>query len=135
MIYNKNMKVDNMKFYSLEMKIPELEIVAEIVEVYTTFSETYNKCCEIIGTDSVEFVDYTDEIAILVDESGLYKSNNVLFEIKLPQGGNIKLAGKMLFVRNIENEFSTDIGGLSLQDILSLRENLDIKIIGMTKGV
>ncbi|WP_342441507.1 hypothetical protein MHB65_20085 [Lysinibacillus sp. FSL K6-0075] len=45
-----------------------------------------------------------------------------------------QLAGRLLFVRNIENEFSVDIESIMYEDIFNLRTNLQIQLIGVTKG-
>ena len=46
----------------------------------------------------------------------------------------IWIAGKIIFSRNIENEFSTDIGSIKYEDIFNLRTQLQIQLIGVTKG-
>lgn len=78
-----------------------------------------------------EFVDYSEDIAIIVDENGFSKSANPVFEVETLFGDTVKLAGRLIFVRNIYNEFSTDIGSVKKEDIFNLRMNLEIKLIGL----
>lgn len=88
-----------------------------------------------LQSDGYDFFDYSDEIVILVDDRGFEKPNNPVFEIVSTYGDTSHLAGRLLFVRNVENEFSTDIGSLEENDVEYLRENLNIKLIGLTKGM
>ncbi|MGY3190390.1 hypothetical protein [Lysinibacillus sp. TE18511] len=85
-----------------------------------------------MNADGYDFYDYSDEIVILVDDRGFEKSLNPVFELVSAFGDRSRLAGRLVFVRNVENEYSTDIGSIKREDIFSLRINLDIKIIGMT---
>lgn len=49
-------------------------------------------------------------------------------------GDSIQLAGRLLFVRNIENEFSVDIGLIKHEDIFNQRTNLQVQLLGVIKG-
>ena len=71
----------------------------------------------------------------IVDDQGFFKAGLPVFEIESEYGDYNKLAGKLLFVRNVENEDSTDIGSIKYKDIFKLKNQMNIKFIGFTKGV
>lgn len=48
-----------------------------------------------------DVLDYSDEIAIFVDDQGFFKEGLSVFEIESIDGDVNKLAGKLLFVRNV----------------------------------
>lgn len=104
---------------------------AEVIRINSTLGDTYDKVSMLIESDSLEFVDYNSEIVMIIDEQGKFKKNNPLFRIITEDGITLELAGKILFARNIENEFSTDIGSIVPVDISYLRDNLDIKLLGI----
>ncbi|AVK95640.1 hypothetical protein FCT18_17475 [Lysinibacillus sphaericus] len=88
----------------------------------------------IIGSDSLEFVDFNNEVVMIIDEDGDFKKNNPIFRVITEDGIILDLAGKILFALNVENEFSTDIGSIKSGDIFYLRNNLDIQLLGVTRG-
>ena len=118
--------------YLLYFDIQIMKIQANVVYLNANLDREINN---ILQSNGYEFFDYSGEIAILVDDQGFFKEGNPVFEIVSEYGDRSKLAGRLLFVRNVENEFSTDIGSIKYEDIFNLRLNLDIKLIGMTKGV
>ncbi|MFC9542611.1 hypothetical protein ACFTQ7_22480 [Lysinibacillus sp. NPDC056959] len=86
---------------------------------------------KVLDAEGYYFYNYSDETAILVDDRGFEKELNPVFEIVSGYGDVSRLAAKLLFVRNIENEYSTDIGSIKKEDIFNFRINLKIKLIGM----
>lgn len=104
---------------------------ADVIRINSTLGDTYDKVRIFIESDSLEFVDYNSEIVMIIDEQGKSKKNNPLFRIITEDGITLELAGKILFARNIENEFSTDIVSIKSEDIFYLRDNLDIKLLGI----
>ena len=107
---------------------------AEVIKVNPAINDIYDELSIVIESDSLEFVDFNNEIVMVIDEQGKFKKNNPVFRIVTDDSITLDLAGKILFARNIENEFSTDIGSIKHEDIFNLRLNLDIKLIGMTTG-
>lgn len=89
----------------------------------------------VLQSTGYEFYDYSDEITILVDDQGMFKYGNPVFEVISDYGDTTQLAGRLIFARNIENDFSMDIGSLTSNDIFHLRQNLKIKLLGLTRGV
>lgn len=107
------------------------KLQAEIIQLNNYTSEILNSDLNTqLVSKGYEFIDYSDDFAILVDENGFYKPGNPIFEVETMFGNTIRLAGRLLFVRNEYNEFSTDIGSIKKEDIFNFRINLKIKLIG-----
>lgn len=126
--------MEKIKFYAIAFNTQTLKIEAEVVECRANKDNIYDKLCILLNCDSLEFVDYNEDIVIIVDENGKLKSNNPVFNMITQDGFSLELAGKVAFARNIENEFSTDIGSIKYEDIFNLRTKLQIQLIGVTKG-
>ena len=125
-----------MQFYTIYFDTSIMKMNAEILNVSAENSDELDvEIKKILNANGYEFLDYSDEIAILVDDQGLFKEGLPVFEVVSTYGDINKLAGKLVFVRNIENEFSTDIGSITIEDVLKLKEDLIIKLVGFTKGV
>ena len=122
-----------MKFYLINFNVMTLSMQAEVIEANAKDNGVYEELSNILESASIEFIDYNDEIVMIIDENGKYKEYNPVFQLKTSDGITLELAGKVLFARNIENEFSTDIGSIKYDDIFYLRSNLEIKLIGMIK--
>ena len=120
-----------MDFYMISFDVEVFKMNAEVIRINSTLGDTYDKVSMLIESDSLEFVDYNSEIVMIIDEQGKSKKNNPLYRIITEDGITLELAGKVLFARNIENEFSTDIGSIKSEDIFYLRDNLDIKLLGI----
>ncbi|MER2169453.1 MAG: hypothetical protein ABS938_02340 [Psychrobacillus psychrodurans] len=121
--------------YLLYFDMDTLKIQAEVLKIKNSLRENLDtQINQVLNSTGYEFYDYNDEITILVDDQGFFKSGNPVFEIVSEYGDHSKLAGRLLFVRNIENENSVDIGSIKYEDIFNLRTNLKIKLVGMTKG-
>ena len=111
-----------------------MKIQAEVLQLNGIQGDFDNEINRALQSTGYDFYDYSDEITILVDDQGFFKPNNPVFEIVSEFGDSTQLAGRLLFVRNIENEFSVDIGSINYEDIFNLRTNLQIQLIGVTKG-
>ena len=124
-----------LQVYLLYFDTEIMKIQAEVLQLHNKTSDTLDKeLKKILQAEGYDFYDYSDEISILVDDQGFFKPNNPVFEIVSEFGDRTQLAGRLLFVRNIENEFSVDIGSIKYEDIFNLRTNLQIQLIGVTKG-
>ena len=123
-----------LQVYLLYFDTEIMKIQAEVLQLNTTRDNFENEITTVLQSTGYDFYDYSDEITILVDDQGFFKPNNPVFEIVSEFGDRAQLAGRLLFVRNIENEFSTDIGSIKYEDIFNLRINLQIQLIGVTKG-
>ena len=123
-----------MKFYAITFNTTTFKMEAEVITIkYKTPEEQYEKLAESLNSESFDVIDYSEEIAILVDDTGFYKKNNPIFNLTMEDGSVCELAGKLLFVRNVYNEYSTDVGSITYEDIFHLRRLLDIRIIGMVR--
>lgn len=121
--------------YLLYFDMNTLKIQAEVLKIENSLPEDLDsQINQVLNSTGYEFYDYNDEITILVDDQGFFKSGNPVFEIASEYGDHSKLAGRLLFVRNIENENSVEIGSIKYEDIFNLRTNLKIQLVGMTKG-
>lgn len=124
-----------LQVYLLYFDTEKTKLQADVLSLHNETSEILDIALQqALQSESYDIYDYSDEIAILVDDRGFEKMYNPVFELFSAFGDKAQLAGRLLFVRNIENEYSTDIGSIKYEDIFNLRINLDIKLIGMTKG-
>jgi len=109
--------------------------------------------CRILNAESYDIADYSDEISILVDDAGFYKSGlpiwnqdyqsgirttNLesglpIWKIHTPDGQTLNLIGKLLFVRNIQTEYSSDFTDIRAEDIFNFRIGMEIELLGMKK--
>ncbi|BAK15232.1 uncharacterized protein SSIL_0809 [Solibacillus silvestris StLB046] len=122
-----------LQVYLLYFDIGSMRIQTEVLQLQNETIDILDlQLNKVLQAEGYDFFDYSDEISILVDDKGFEKELNPVFEIVSHFGEKINLAGRLLFVRNIENEYSTDIGSIKYQDIFNLRINLNIKLIGMT---
>lgn len=89
--------------------------------------------CRILNSKSYDIADYSDEISILVDDEGFYKPGLPIWKVHTPDGQVLELIGKLLFIRNIETEYSTDFTDIRAEDIFNLRIEMEIELLGMKK--
>lgn len=125
-----------MQVYTLYLDTITTKMAAEVLkfdanEDYALDEEIHRT----LNSSGYDIFDYSDDIAILVDDQGFFKEGLPVFEIESAYGDISTLAGKLLFVRNIENEFSTDFGSITYEDIFKLRNEMNIRFVGFTKGV
>ncbi|WP_156151407.1 DUF3846 domain-containing protein [Domibacillus indicus] len=129
-----NIFTPQMRIYTVGFNTKRMEYEAEILEIPSergsNQSEALNKILECEGID---IVDYNDDIAVIVDDHGMLKSGNPVFEIITEDGYKLKLCGKLIFARNDYKEDSVDLAGLSLGDIEKLKNSLNIKLTGLLK--
>lgn len=120
--------------YLLYFDTQTIKIQADVLQLQNQTEEMLNhEINQTLQANGYEFYDYSDDIAILVDDRGFEKKLNPIFEITSTYGDVNHLAGRLLFVRNVESEFSVGIDSIKKEDIFNLRLNLDIRLIGMTK--
>ena len=125
-----------MEIYSVYFDESIMKLNADVIRITaSSMDELYTEINKILNSSGIDYFDYNKDITILVDREGFFKEGLAVFEIKSEYGDINHLAGRLLFVRNIENEFSTDIGSIKCEDIINLRNQLNIKFIGFTRGV
>lgn len=120
-----------MQFYMIGFDTTSFKLEADILTVND--NDIYDEIVKVLNCEILEFIDYNDEIVMIIDENGKFKKYNPVFNIETSDGICLEVAGRILFARNIENEFSTDIGSIFMEDISYLRANLDIKLLGIVK--
>ncbi|GED63297.1 hypothetical protein [Lysinibacillus fusiformis] len=122
-----------LQIYLLYFNIEFMKIQAEVLQLRNETAEVLDQELQkVLQAEGYDFYDYSDEITILVDDRGFKKTLNPVFELVSTFGDRSHLAGRLVFVRNVENEYSTDIGSIKYEDIFNLRINLDINLVGMT---
>lgn len=125
-----------MQIYTVYLDTDTTKMNAEVMDLATANGDELDQeIHRILNATGYGFFEYSDEIAILVDDQGFFKEGLPVFEIESTYGDMNKLAGKLLFVRNVENEFSIDIGSITYEDIFKLRNEMKIRFVGFTKGV
>ena len=124
-----------MNVYAINFNTETFKIEADIhVIEYSNLDEQYEKLIKLLDAEGLDALDYNEDIAILVDDRGFEKQNNPVFEVKTEDSISCKLAGKILFVRNIYNEESTDFGSITAEDILHLKNHLQVSLKGLLKS-
>ena len=125
-----------MQIYTVYFDTNTMKMNAEVIQLAADGSdELDSEINKILNSSGYDYFDYSDDIVILVDDQGFFKEGLPVFEIESLYGDFNKLAGKLVFVRNVESEYSTDIGSIKYEDILILKKQLNIKFVGFTKGV
>ena len=123
-----------MNVYSINFNTETFKIEAAIHEIeYSNLDEQYDQLVMLLEAEGLDVLDYSDDIAILVDDRGFEKKNNPVFEVITEDNIPCQLAGKLLVVRNVYNEESTDFGGLTPEDVVWLRDNVQISLKGIIK--
>lgn len=127
-----NIFPSQMRVYTVGFNTDEMKYEAEILEIPgepgPAQSDALNKLLECEGID---IVDYSDDFAVIVDDQGVFKPGNPVFEVIAEDGCKLKLCGKLVFARNDYKEDSIGLAGLNLGDIEKLRKSLNIKLVGM----
>ncbi|WNS82194.1 hypothetical protein RRU94_15720 [Domibacillus sp. DTU_2020_1001157_1_SI_ALB_TIR_016] len=123
-----------MRIYTVNFNTEKMMYEAEILEIpIESGAHQSNALNEILECDGVDIVDYSEDIALIVDDQGKFKPGNPVFEIVVEDGYKLELYGKIVFARNVYNEDSVDLAGLSLEEIEKLRNSLHINLIGILK--
>lgn len=130
-----NSLTNEMQVYTVGFDVGKMNPVAKIEKIPSvTGPEQTAKIHEILDCEGIEIVDYSDEIAIVVSDRGMFTDGHPVFEIITPDNTALRLAGTLLFAKNIYTEESVDLGGLSLMEIHYLVQNLEIKVRGSIKN-
>lgn len=123
-----------MKVYAINFNTETFKIEADIHQIGNhNLDEQYKELVNLLNADGLDVIDYSEDIAILVDDKGFEKKGYPIFKLQTEDGVTCHLAGKLLFVRNVYNEESTDFGGIKYEDVFNLRRLLDIQIIGAVR--
>lgn len=105
---------------------------ARIEEIPSSFTSLENEVLNsILGSNGIDIIDYSKEFAIILDDQGMIKDGNPIFEIIASDNVLLRLAGTLIFAKNIYRTESVDLGSLSFEEVQYLVQNLDIKVKGM----
>lgn len=123
-----------LKIYYIDFPEQQMQYDVGTVEINNDNLTVQNaEICRILNAESYDIADYSDEISILVDDTGFYKAGLPIWKIHTPDGQTLDLIGKLLFVRNIETEHSTDFTDIRAEDIFNFRIGMEIELLGMKK--
>lgn len=124
-----------MNVYVINFNSETFKIEADVHRIeYSNLDEQYEKLIKLLNTDGLDVIDYNDDIAMLVDDRGFEKQYNPVFEVITEDNIVCQLSGKILFVRNIYNEESTDFGSVTIEDVFYLKNNLQITLKGLLEN-
>lgn len=123
-----------LKLYYIDFPEKEMKYDIGTVHINNDNLTVQNaEICRLLKADSYDIADYSDEISILVDDAGFYKSGLPIWKIHTPDGQILELVGKLLFLRNIETEYSTDFTDIRAEDIFNFRIGMEIELLGLKK--
>ena len=118
-----------MDLYKIEFDLEKGEWKNEFVQVDNTDSlEEYYKY---IDCRLVDIVQLTEEVVAIVDDEGLLKSGNPVFEFTLNKH-KFNLVGNILLGKTEVDDFEKEIVSLDELSFTRLSEQLGIKLIGIT---
>ncbi|WHP41464.1 hypothetical protein [Lysinibacillus capsici] len=124
-----------MLFYKIGLNINLMKSEGTLLKLNSSRESVYQDLARIMEYETLDFQDYSEELVMIVDGNGYFNKNYLVFQIVTQYGDTIELAGSIIFAKNIETEDSTDIGPISEEEILILRDKLNIKLIGITRGI
>ena len=123
-----------LKLYYIDFPEQQMQYDVGTIQINNDNLTVQNaEICRILNAESYDIADYSDEISILVDDAGFYKVGLPIWKIHTPDGQTLELIGKLLFVRNIETEYSTDFTDIRAEDIFNFRIGMEIELLGMKK--
>lgn len=122
-VYIVGFDIEKMSPFAKVEKIPSAAGPAQMKKMNT-----------ILECGGIDIVDYSDDIAIVVSDRGMFTEGKPVFQVTTPDDTVLRLAGTLLFAKNTYTADSVDLGELSSTEIRSLAENLKIKVIGAIKN-
>lgn len=124
-----------MLFYKIGFNINVMKFEGTLLELNSSRESVYQDLAKNLECETLDFQDYSEKLVMIVDGNGYFNKNYPVFQIETQYGDTVELAGSIIFAKNIETEYSTDIGSLTEEEILTLRDKLKIKLIGITRGI
>lgn len=121
-VYIVGFDVEKMSPFAKMEKIPVAPGPAQMQKIHTMLE------CE-----GIDIVDYSDDIAIVVSDRGMFTEGKPVFQVITPDDTVLRLAGTLLFAKNTYTADSVDLGELSSAEIRDLAEGLKIKVIGVIR--
>jgi hypothetical protein len=124
-------KKEMMKVLTVKYNFESKRIETEIVE-FKINESNLKDYYRIIGCGCIDIVNFSHDVAIIVDDEGLLKSDNHVFELLNNDGNPLQLAGKLVFTKNHYGDDGISQVGLCLGDLVELLVNIKIRLIGVT---
>lgn len=110
------------KFLVIDFSHEKRKAFSKIVEREGKESHL-NDFYEIIGCDCIDIVPVNEEVAIVVDDEGFLKSDNLIFEVQDHKNRfQCHLAGKLIFAKNSQD----DVTGFSTDEVFKLHLKIQI---------
>ncbi|WP_394189380.1 hypothetical protein [Paenisporosarcina quisquiliarum] len=130
-----NSSTKEIQVYIVGFNMENMSPFAKIEKISSVAGpEQTAKFHEILECTGIDIVDYSDDIAIVVSDHGMFTEGQPVFEIITPDNNVLRLAGTLLFAKNIYTPESVDLGELSSAEIHHLVQNLNIKVAGSIKN-
>ncbi len=106
-----------------------------LLKLNSSRESVYQDLAKNLECETLDFQDYSEDLVMIVNRNGYFSKNYPVFQIETYYEDTVELAGSIIFAKNIETEYSTDIGSLTEKEIITLRDILKIKLIGITRGI
>lgn len=120
--------------YLPKLNIMHVEILPEINATNKVLGgmPLYKVFAGLIQAETIEIIDLTNDLCLIVDDEGLLKEGNLVYELEL-QGRKVQIAGRFAFGRNYfcEQDGMKTIP-LTPFDYVTLKD-LEVKIIGKVR--
>lgn len=88
--------------------------------------------CLALNAHSYAVVYYSDDIVILIDEFAAYRHQLPVWSIRLMNGTNMEIAGKLLFARTLPTEKGMKLQHIRAEDIFHIRCFADVRLTRWT---
>lgn len=121
-VYIVGFDVEKMSPFAKMEKIPSAAGPAQMKKINT-----------ILECEGIDIVDYSEDIAIVVSDRGMFTEGKTVFQVITPDDTVLRLAGTLLFAKNTYTADSVDLGELSSAEIRDLAQGLKIKVIGVIR--
>ncbi|EIM05903.1 hypothetical protein A1A1_13817 [Planococcus antarcticus DSM 14505] len=121
--------------YIVGFDVEKMSPFAKIEKIPSAIGPEQTKVIHtVLDCEGIDIVDYNDDIAIVVSDRGMVEEGTPIFEVTTPDNTVLRLAGTLLFAKNVYTDDSVDLGELSSAEIHDLVGNLKITVIGAVKG-
>lgn len=110
----------------------QMGFFTDVIKLERSSDYNLTDYCQHIGCSMIDIAYLSRDVCIIVDDEGLLKSGNPVFEVKTANGHSLQLAGTLLVAGNKETDDGAEIDTLSTYQCLELLHNLQICLIGET---
>lgn len=84
-----------------------------------------------INCDLVDFVSINNDVDIIVDDEGLLKSGNPVFEVSFTKSRSFQLAGILLVGKKVYTNDGIIVEGFdSIHELLNFANSMSVKLVG-----